>query len=295
MSSILDWVGRSVKSLMDDGYPESVAKRISSGELPMDEVSRQLRADAMSDPRTFYHGGDKGITEFDPSVSASKKTEGTGLWVSDDPILANTYLPPEEGMLYPLRILTDGMYKVDAQGSGWNNIDSPLGGTVTTDQLARAASKSGEPGVIFESIVDPGPNFKMAREAKDDFIDWRIKHEEDGATNLSVNDPTRIRSVNAAFDPEYRGPNILGSLAALGVGGAALNSQDALAVEAGMPMAMQAAGQSGMNVDPGRDFGNAATIMDFLLPLVAESVKPAMMGNAELTDEQRRRGYYNGM
>ena len=70
-----------------------------------------------------------------------------------------------------------------------------------------------------------------------------------------------------------------------------------MAVQSGMPAAMQAAGQSDLTgvANLGRDFGNVAFGIDMLLPLFMESIKPATMGNAELTEEQRRRGYYNGM
>jgi len=64
-----------------------------------------------------------------------------------------------------------------------------------------------------------------------------------------------------------------------------------------LPMAAQAAGQSDLTgvANPGRDFGNIAAGVDMLLPLFMESIKPATMGNAELTEEQRKRGYYYGM
>jgi len=73
------------------------------------------------------------------------------------------------------------------------------------------------------------------------------------------------------------------------------NEAEAAIPEGVLPMAVHAAGQSSMEAQPdyGRDFGTIAGLIDMLLPLVAESVKPAMLGNAELTDEQRRRGYYN--
>jgi hypothetical protein len=211
VSSILDWIGRKVEDLVALGYPESVAKRISSGELPMDEASRMARAAEQGyDARTYFHGGDPSITAFDPSISASKKTQGTGSWVTDDPLVANTYLPENGGLLYPLRIRSEGMPKIDAEGSTWSHIVNPNGGTVTTDQLAKAAGKSGESGLIFDNVVDPGTNFKMPREAVDDWLDWRLNYESKGGRNIAVQDPSAIKSVNAAFDPEYKGPNIMG-------------------------------------------------------------------------------------
>jgi hypothetical protein len=298
MASLIDWAKKSLKEIIDMGYPESVAKRIKSGELPMDEVSRMARADAMTDPRIYYHGGDPNITAFDPSISASKKTQGTGTWVTDDPLVANTYLPEEGGLLYPLRIMTEGMPKIDVEGSTWSNIPNPNGGAVTTDQLARAARKSGESGLVFDNVVDPGTNFKMPREAVNDYLDWLLDYQEKGARNVAVQDPTKIRSVNAAFDPEYKGSNILGSrmapTAATGLLGASalMGSDDAEASY--LPTAVQAAGQSDLSgeADLGRDFGTIMSLLDMVAPLVVESVKPQMMGDSELTDEQRKRGYF---
>ena len=61
-----------------------------------------------------------------------------------------------------------------------------------------------------------------------------------------------------------------------------------------MPMAVQAAGQSDLSgkANPGREVGTVLAGLDMLLPLVGEAFKPATMGNAELTDEIRKRGYY---
>lgn len=61
-----------------------------------------------------------------------------------------------------------------------------------------------------------------------------------------------------------------------------------------LPMAAQAAGQSDLSgkANPGREVGTVLAGLDMLLPLVGEAFKPATMGNAELTDEIRKRGYY---
>jgi len=88
---------------------------------------------------------------------------------------------------------------------------------------------------------------------------------------------------------------LLPALGAVAIGLTGSNDAQAAIPEGALPMAVQAAGQSSMEAQPdyGRDFGTIAGLIDMLLPLVAESVKPAMLGKAELTDEQRRRGYYN--
>lgn len=89
-------------------------------------------------------------------------------------------------------------------------------------------------------------------------------------------------------------PYEFGLLPALGGLAVGLTPEDAMAMGSGMPAAMQAAGQSDLSgqANLGRELGTALFGLDMLLPLVGEAFKPAMMGNAELTDEQRRRGYF---
>jgi hypothetical protein len=335
MAGLLDWLSKSVKEVMDMGYPESVAKRIVSGELPMDEASRMARATEQGfDPKTYYHGGSPDIRDLNTLDHADMKTRGTGTWFSDSPEVANSYLP-EDGMLYPVKIKTGLMDKVDAKGSTWSSIDGPRitrdgnvmgwdqdeynrvfsndpsyshpffsqGDVETTDELARLSGQAGGKGLIIEDVVDIGPNFKMPRETKDDWLGWLLDYEQKGGRNIAVQDPSTVRSVNAAFDPEYTGPNILGSRIAPTAGAGILgalalgDSEDAMAMDSALPMAVQAAGQSAMDAKPdyGRDFGTVAGLLDMLLPLVGETLKPQMMGDAELTEEQRKRGYYRGL
>ena len=89
-------------------------------------------------------------------------------------------------------------------------------------------------------------------------------------------------------------PYEFGLLPALGALAVGLTPDDAMAMESGMPAAMQAAGQSDLSgeVNLGRDFGTVASLLDLIMPLVGETLKPQMMGDAELTDEQRKRGYF---
>jgi hypothetical protein len=58
----------AAKKIAEMGYPESVAKRIASGELPMDEASRAARRDAFG-VRTVHGTGDpQSLTEVDPNL-----------------------------------------------------------------------------------------------------------------------------------------------------------------------------------------------------------------------------------
>jgi hypothetical protein len=90
-----------------------------------------------------------------------------------------------------------------------------------TDQLMEFSLGEEAPGIIIDDVVDIGPNFRAAKKAyrgnKDlyqDFLDLQR-----GSKVMAVNDPSRIRSLfGAAFDPEYKGSNILGGAATAAVG-----------------------------------------------------------------------------
>jgi hypothetical protein len=64
---LLSLLGKPVKEIMAMGYPESVAKRISSGDLPMDEASRMARAKEQGYDFE-YHGTNSDFMEVDPDA-----------------------------------------------------------------------------------------------------------------------------------------------------------------------------------------------------------------------------------
>lgn len=63
------------------GFPESVANRIATGELPMDEASRMARAaeQGYDTSRPVYHGTDTDFLEFDPD-----RAIGSQFWSTTD-------------------------------------------------------------------------------------------------------------------------------------------------------------------------------------------------------------------
>jgi hypothetical protein len=243
MAGILKFLGRAVDDLVKMGYPREVAERISSGELPMDYESRMARAMEQGyDPRTYYHGGSPDILNLDPTEHGSDRTYGTGTWFSNLPEIGNSYIH-KGGSLYPVRIKTKGMDNVDAEGSTWGNIEAPTikrngntlgynegeynyvfsddpsyshplfedGDVTTTDEIARLSGSLGGKGVVFDNVVDIGGGYKAPREIRDNWLDWLLDYEQKGGRSVAVQDPSTVRSVNAAFDPEYTGSNILGS------------------------------------------------------------------------------------
>ena len=243
----------------DRGYPESVAERIAYGELDMRPGAiAERRQDFAPNMETFYHGGAPEILKFgndgDPFGSSST-------FVSNSPMLANTYVTQpgagtstRQGQIYPLAVDTRDFMSTSARGQNWEDMQGlsvydpyeklyvvndgvPLGSTraksFDTDQLAELAAGEGAPGIIIDDVVDIGPNFRAAKKAyrgnADLFQDF-LRLEE-GAKVAAINDQSRMRSLlGAAFDPEYKGSNILGDRA-IPVAGAGLLAAAAMSPE----------------------------------------------------------------
>lgn len=168
------------------GYPESVARRIASGDLVMDYASIVQRAKEqgygdITDPANrFYHGTSADIREILNSESGA--LGGEGVYITPSPEKASGYAQIAERILHrgtsqnvlPLVTNINNPYHFE----DYSNI--PIGGI--NDELLRnlgydALSVSNKGGPVEELKVPSN----------------------------------RVRSVNAAFDPEYVGPNILGN------------------------------------------------------------------------------------
>ena len=258
---------KAIERLVRAGYPESTAKKIATGELPMDFTSRMNRAREQGFRTEAYHTGDPNVLEFNPDAGFGER-HGGGTWFSQEPEISASYTAPESA---GYRVLLDDrdFAQVDAGGANWNDLPyetdmylpesskATVGSDYTleeletilqqnvidtTDKVARAARDLGASGVEIAQVHDLGGNYPiMSKVIKGnnpdiDKADWINDYELVGGTNYSVQDPSKIRSYyGAAFDPDNVGkPNIMGGQAALGAGGilGALGlSQDATAAD----------------------------------------------------------------
>ena len=224
MSSILDWIGRKVDDLVSMGYPEEVAKRISSGELPMDTASRMARAkeQGYQIDQPFYSGVD---LRDNPNMSVIDRV----LWSSSNPNVANTYgTDINAGAVYPLYSKAPKA-TTDAKGNRWSNItgieETPdtFFDTVSTNSFVRDAMKKGMNSAEISNVRDMGPfNAKLRK------VDPAMMEDAYNPSNVRVDmDGTNTKSINAAFDPQYQGTNILGLASGKGgpdVSGKAIDS-----------------------------------------------------------------------
>lgn len=244
-----------IDELIATGFPDQVAERIAKGDLDMRPEAISERQQDMF-PTTAFHGGGDDIRVVDPDRITSGKTANTGFFMSDSPVVAASYAD-RAGNIMPLAVDTRGFDVVNAGYNDWNRITNPdylLGGErlatfgelpgyrgtmepdrgifdlnvmrdFDTDELARTARRFGSPGLIVQNVSDVGPNYKAFDPAFEAMTGLRVGDEgyQEAldtffADTIVASDPTRVRSLFAAFDPEYKGSNILGGAATAAVG-----------------------------------------------------------------------------
>jgi hypothetical protein len=188
IATVADWVAA--------GFPREVAERIVSGELPMDDVSRAMRAQEQGYGDVLWRGhGQTFNTNSD-------------IWASSSQDVAQTYadefaLP----FLTPIRHTGQNLAEVNARGKGYDSVQTNAikvpgiasGVYKGTDDIAEAVRDSEQyDGVLFRNI-------------KDEFGSVRGAEQADTYNILGSRDDVNIRHADAAFDPQYVGPNIKGN------------------------------------------------------------------------------------
>jgi hypothetical protein len=147
---------------------------------------------------------------------------------------------------------------VDGRGRNFNSIPTEDGRLVRTDDLAHEAREAGRDSLTIRNIHDKADNEIPRRPASsnsgpsDEEIMRELGLDYSPSTSASpapdarnydpvdvdvVYDPSRIRSVNAAYDPQYTGPNIMGS-AALPVAAGLLSAGQSEDADAGLAAPM---------------------------------------------------------
>jgi len=130
-----------------------------------------------------YHGTNANIQSM--NVQGKGKTAGAGAFVTNNPIIAETYVSgigTPGGNIMPLVLKDKDLLKTNARGRNWADIDTNLlsikqknkkysledvgldrnSGT-TTDELGMIANDLGEKGIVIQNVKDAGPNSHVYR------------------------------------------------------------------------------------------------------------------------------------
>ncbi|MFA5490033.1 MAG: hypothetical protein WC284_12570 [Candidimonas sp.] len=132
--------------------------------------------DEHGNPLVVYHGSGEDISVFD--TKGRGKTFNTGAFFTDNPRVANTYVPHRGGAIYPVYLRITNPLIVDVSGANWDSIyadeaviryedgtDDSLwdvfgleyDSDASTDDIARIARTKGYDGVIINFVKDFGP------------------------------------------------------------------------------------------------------------------------------------------
>ena len=123
---------RELLRLIKEGYPETTAMKIVTGELPMDNASRMARATEQGKTQRAYHVSnnpmvtvapnhyeptDQGLISFDPE-------RGKSTWLATDKHTPQSYAKrgiESDSASYPLLVDTRGMETASALLPAWRN------------------------------------------------------------------------------------------------------------------------------------------------------------------------------
>ena len=240
---------------LEAGYPEEVAKRIVSGELPMDEASIAKRIKEQGYSDVLYRG----------HSNQSAPYSDQDIWLSSSPDVAQTYADAHKsaGKVTPLRTNADkdiGLAYVRGDGKRHDRVTSNAkkipgiqsGFYKGTDDIVEAVKESDKyTGTVFKKI-------------RDEFSTDGSTPYSDVYNILGSRPDVNIRHADAAYDPQYTGPNIMGNATVPALGVLATGTGAALAAPALKSEGLEKA--TGFLDETIRSARHAAGPLSFLVP-----------------------------
>jgi GNAT superfamily N-acetyltransferase len=213
---------KAIAKLTAKGYPEEVAERIAKGELPMDPASVAKRADEQGYGPTMYRGH--------PNNNPPRSDQD--LWMSDDIDVSETYVTGGEyydeatdsykrlpGTLTPLKHNAgDNLFRYDAEGEWYEDLHiepSDVPGLSETQFFNdfRSGSTDGIAEMVKAEGTRKGTEFKDVVDYAGDDVHMMDMQTANVHNILGSRPDVKIRHPDAAFDPQYNGPNIMGGAA----------------------------------------------------------------------------------
>jgi len=198
-----DEVTEQMMAAADDQY------MFANTPLDMSQEARMARASEQEYLGDYFHGSNLDFSGFDRS------TRGT--FLTDSPAVADSYVGRDGGIIYPALVRGGSDFPVvQAGGEFYSHI--PLSGLpdelgylkndaqsnrMSTDEIVSRSGEQRLPGVIFEDVVDPGPNIKQYLGETSEMADERLAQSQLPSDIINVGDPRKIRSKFARFDPEF--------------------------------------------------------------------------------------------
>ena len=188
------------------GFPESVANRIATGELPMDaeSVARRAQDQGYDTSNLLYHGTEENVTEFAPSGGGEL---GGGVYVTRDPSQASEYARRQYGGPYH-----DGANVIPVYSKPLKPVDRDGWVKSRSENMGRLKQENdGEWQAKFVKDAEQ----EIANDVTSEGYGGIYLNNPMGERSLMydqgvIYDPNDIRSPNAAFDPQYTGSNIMG-------------------------------------------------------------------------------------
>ena len=181
------------------GYPESVANRIATGELPMDEASRVARREAQSTPTNLFHGSTHDIPEFVGGGPQSNDW-GPGTYLTDSTHDASRNYAGTHGPDFRSRV--DMAERQEDYDWGLEHLGSPSQANDYARDKAIARLKGDNDGVIYPVRVRESDSILDIRQPvpMPDYYDQAIM--DYGYENLPINSEMHDELLERAYELE---------------------------------------------------------------------------------------------
>lgn len=123
--------------------------------------------------KILYHGTPYDVAEL--NVQGKGKTKGAGVFLTNNPLVAETYVPGFGGAnIMPLMMRKENIIETNAKGRNWNDINTndlyanrkrltdifelEPNDVTSTDELGFLAGDAGYKGITIKNVKDIGPN-----------------------------------------------------------------------------------------------------------------------------------------